>query len=229
MQLLPFLLALAYLSRPGWSSPCAQEVGRGGKIVGSVDGGRERTHHIEPSPTKLQKRGGSDPDWMQYDGRLGTIFKEAVKRLYLATGRAVPSLCVLECLSGHSVHLSVTGRAPTDVDNFLAYLHHWEDGCKRICGDNGPGPGHGPTPPTPESRTTTTETKVKTMWLTPKVVGNPNLNFRLLPAGARPMRAAQAAIRRLGALVGGWRRSAPGWEKWAARAVRSAEMESSMP
>ncbi|KAI9834451.1 MAG: hypothetical protein M1826_002605 [Phylliscum demangeonii] len=227
MQLLQLSLVLACLARLGLSWPQASDAGlqqvERTRAAGNFDGMRQGIgmHGIERSQIKLQKRADEDP--MRYEGPLATMLKETLKLLYVTRGQALPSDCVLDCLTRHAVDVATADQVPAGFDAFRGALQAWEAGCKRLCGEDDYGPIPAASPENPTGKQTPAKAKA---------LGDPNFNFRLLPAALHPPRvakAAKAATHRLGAWAGGWQRSAPGWEKSAGRLVRDAEMKLGIP
>ncbi|KAI9806385.1 MAG: hypothetical protein M1826_004665 [Phylliscum demangeonii] len=209
MQHLQFLLALACLAPLAFSWPHAFDASL--RIVDSVRQGLQ---------LPLQKRAGPDDDELdpeRYDGPLAAMFKKSLEVIYRTQGIGMPSDCVLDCLTRHTVDLTFTPHlGPVSADGYRAFLKEWEVGCKKLCGEDPNGPA---SPASPTVGQTPARAK--------KAFGDYNFHFRRLPAALQPgraARAAKAASHRLGALLGGWQRSpAPG------RAVRNAAMELSLP
>ncbi|KAI9833958.1 MAG: hypothetical protein M1826_005863 [Phylliscum demangeonii] len=211
MLLLQSLLALACLGQLASSLPHAQDAGRQEikpiRQAVTVDGVRQAQPGIGRPQMTLQKR-----NYNEVKKQLRHMYKETLKKLWTARGMPLPSECVLQCLTRRSVDAALLDAVPHEDHLYLALIDRWSVDCKKECGEDDGRPG-------PTSPTTETEKPIRAK---PKGFGNPNLNFRL-----HPMRAAKAVTHRLGALVGGWQRSAAGLEKSAGRLVRGAEAEMS--
>ncbi|KAI9806380.1 MAG: hypothetical protein M1826_004660 [Phylliscum demangeonii] len=188
MHLPPVLLALACLSPPGLSWPRPSNAG-----LQEIEGVRDGPHGIERSAMKIHKR--SDPDQSTIND-----YKDALKRTYLVLGRALPSQCVLNCVTKRSIELAMADQVPANGDGFNAALNGWEVGCKQFsCGEKTD--GENTDGPTPADRMTPT---VKQTRVPAEGVGRTRRPFRPWSAMRHPLRTARAARHRLGAWVGGW-------------------------